>query len=150
MITATPSGASQAEDPDRRIDGPFVSFDVPFELARLRAERAYHVEGHVGRTLTKYPDLRVVLEAMKAGERLPLHETAERMTLQVLVGQIRVWTEYGRNHDLSEGSYAAIDAARIHEIECLHESGFLLTLAWPPVGTGRREADEEEVGGAGI
>jgi quercetin dioxygenase-like cupin family protein len=149
MITATPSGALLAEDTHRRIDGPFVSFDVPFELARLRSEPAYGAEGHVGRTLTKYPDLRVVLEAMKAGERLPFHETAERMTVQVVVGQIRVWTEYGRHRDLAEGSYAAIDAARVHEIECIHECGFLLTLAWPPVGSASRPADGDEADGAG-
>ena len=92
MATATPtaSGAIRSLRPDRRIDGPFVSFDVPLELARLRADRSYDTEGHAGRTLTKYPDLRVVLEAAERGTRLPIHETAERMTLQVIVGRLRV------------------------------------------------------------
>jgi quercetin dioxygenase-like cupin family protein len=139
----------RAEDADRHIDGSFVRFDVPLELARLRADRAYHVEGHAGRTLTKFPDLRVVLEAMKAGERQPFHETAERMTVQVVVGALRVRLYGGDHHDLSEGSYGAFDAARVHEIECLHECGFLLTVAWPPPGK-RRAADDLEAEGAGI
>jgi quercetin dioxygenase-like cupin family protein len=105
---------------------------MPFEIARLRAERAYEAEGHAGRTLAKYADLRVVLETMKAGLRLPFHDTAERMTLQVIFGQLRVWLRFGGNCDLSEGSVAAIDAASVHEIESLQECAFLLTLARPP------------------
>ncbi len=145
MTAATPSGAFPPE-PDRRIDGPFISFDVPFELARLRTERAYEEERHAGRTLTKYPDLRVVLETMKPGARLPFHGTAERMTLQVILGRLRVWLKYGENCDVSEGSFAAIDAARVHEIECLDECAFLLTLAWPPAGS-RGEGGEQADGG---
>jgi quercetin dioxygenase-like cupin family protein len=132
MIPATPSGAVGSEQPDRRVDAPFISFDVPLEVARLRAERAYELEGHAGHTLTKYADLRVVLEAMKGGTRLRLHETAESMTLQVVLGRLRVWTEHGDPYDLAAGSFAAIDAARVHELECLDEGAFLLTLAWPP------------------
>jgi quercetin dioxygenase-like cupin family protein len=147
MIEATPSGAFAPEHAGARIDAPFVSWDVPFELARLLAEHAYAVEGHAGRTLAKNPDLRVVLETMKEGVRLPFHETAERMTLQVIVGQLRIWTEYGENCDLAEGSFVAVDAGRVHEIECVRECAFLLTLAWPPAA---RPIDEDEVNGAGI
>jgi quercetin dioxygenase-like cupin family protein len=146
MIT-TPSSTFSGEGADRRIDGPHVCFDLPMELARLRAEGAYRSEGHVGRTLTKYPDLRVVLEAMKAGERMPLHETAERMTLQVVVGQLRVRTEDGDGIDLADGSFAAFDARCVHEIECLHECAFLLTLAWPPRAPGRRARGGEASAG---
>jgi quercetin dioxygenase-like cupin family protein len=131
--------------PERRIDGPFVTFDLPFELARLRSEHAYDLEGHAGRTLTKYPDLRVVLEAMKPSVRMPLHETAERMTLQVVLGQIRVWLEHGRSWELAEGTFTAIDSSRVHELECLHECAFLLTLAWPPARSGSRDTDPVEM-----
>lgn len=149
MTTATASGAHESRRIERRIDGPSVSVDVPFEIARLRAEQAFAVEGHAGRTLAKYPDLRVVLEAMNAGVRLPFHETAERMTLQVIVGQLRVWADHGDNRDLAEGSFTAFDAARVHALECLHDCAFLLTLAWPPVGRRRGERDEGAPRGVG-
>jgi quercetin dioxygenase-like cupin family protein len=126
------SDVGRSGAPERQIDAPFISVDVPFEIARLLADRAYGKEGHAARTLVKYPDLRVVLEAMSAGSRLRIHETAERMTLQVVFGAVRIWLEYGDNCDLAEGSFAAIDAARVHEIECLESCAFLLTLAWPP------------------
>jgi quercetin dioxygenase-like cupin family protein len=118
------------------VDAPFVSFDLPFEIARLRAEVGYEAEGHAGRTLTKASDLRVVLESMKAGVRLPFHESPERLTLQVMIGQLRVWLEHGDNYELAEGSYVAIDAGRVDEIECLEDCAFVLTLAWPPVRQG--------------
>ena len=145
MISASPS-----EYPGRGTGDPFISIDVPFELARLRANGAYEKEGHAGRTLTKYPELRVVLETMKAGVRLPFHETAEQLTLQVVLGQLRVWMRYGENCDLSEGSFAAIEAGRVHEIESLEDCAFLLTLAWPPVGRRAAGGEETEADGAGI
>jgi quercetin dioxygenase-like cupin family protein len=118
--------------PERRVSGPFVSFDLPFEIARVRAESAYEREGHCARTLAKYPDLRVVLVAMKAGAKMGLHETAERMTMQIAFGQCRLWFAHGENVDLAEGGFAAVDARLAHEIECLEECAFLLTIAWPP------------------
>jgi quercetin dioxygenase-like cupin family protein len=127
-----------------RTSAPFVTIDVPFELARLQASPAYETEGHTGETLTKYPDLRVVLETMKAGVRLPLHETPEQVTLQVIVGQLRVWAKHGENCDLAEGSFLAADAGLLHELEALHDCAFILTLAWPPAG--RRAAGDAEKG----
>lgn len=152
MMQSSTSGVGRAEAPEPRIAGPFVSFDVPFEIAQLLADRAYEKEGHAGRTLAKYPDLRVVLEAMRPAARLRIHETGERLTLQVVFGQIRVWLEYGDNCDLGDGSFAAIDAARVHEIECLEACAFLLTLAWPPAAARAAggEARAEEESGSGI
>ena len=143
MIQASSSDIGRIESPERQIDGPFISLEVPFEIARLLADRAYEEEGHAGRTLVKYPDLRVVLETMSAEARLRIHETAERMTVQVVYGALRVWLEHGDNYDLAEGAFAAIDAARVHEIECLEACAFLLTLAWPP-------AARAEANGSGI
>lgn len=143
MISASPSGR-----PGHGIDELFVSTDVPYELARLRASPEYAREGHAGRTVTKYPELRVVIEAMKAGTRLPMHETGEELTLQVLLGQLRVWMPFGGSFELSEGSLGAVDAGRVHEVEALQDCAFILTLAWPP--TTRREGGGGETGGSGI
>jgi quercetin dioxygenase-like cupin family protein len=140
----TPSSPElRPEDPGRRIDASLATFDVPLELARLRSERAYELEGHAGRTLTKYPDIRVVLETMKRGARMTLHETAERITLSVVIGLVRIRLEGGETADLSEGAFCAIERSRVHEIECLDECAFLLTLAWPPAG--REALDFEPV-----
>lgn len=118
--------------PERRVTGPFVSFDIPFEIARVRADGGYEREGHGARTLAKYADLRVVLVAMKAGARMSLHETAERMTLQLVFGQCRLWFQHGENVELADGGFAAVDASLAHELECLEDCALLLTVAWPP------------------
>ena len=148
MAEANPPGAFERGSTKHRIDGSVVSVDFPFEIARLRADPAYEQERHTGRTLAKYPDLRVVLETMKPGARLSFHESAERTTLQVVVGQLRAWFLGGQSCDLNEGSFAAIDTARLHEIECLEECAFLLTLAWPPAMP--LAPADEEAGGGGI
>jgi quercetin dioxygenase-like cupin family protein len=127
---------------ERRITGPVVSFDLPFETARIRAERAYTEEGHSARTLAKYPDLRVVLVAMKPNARMSLHETAERLTLQVILGQARLWLEGAANTDVGEGAFLAVDAALAHQIECLEECAFLLTLTWPPAEAERTKGGD--------
>jgi quercetin dioxygenase-like cupin family protein len=136
MMTSVPQGTPRPEEPRRRLHAPLVSFDVPFEIARLRATAAYEAEGHAGQTLAKAPEMRVVLEAMKTGTRLPFHGTPERVTLQVMIGQLRVWLEHGDNYDLADGAFVAIEAGRVYEVDCLEECAFVLTLAWPPAHRG--------------
>jgi quercetin dioxygenase-like cupin family protein len=145
MIPATPS-----EHRGRAAAEPFVSSDLLFELARLQASPEYAREGHAGRTLTKYTELRVVLETMKAGTRMTLHETEEELTLQVFLGQLRLWMRHGENTELAEGSFAAASAGRVHEVEALQDSSFLLTLAWPPIGARAAGRGDTEENGAGI
>jgi len=146
-MNTSPSSVHHPWRDEHRVDAPFISADVPSEIGRLRVEHAYETEGHAGRTLAKFPDLRVVLEAMKRGVSLPFHETAERMTLHVVLGQVRVSTGDGEQSDLAEGSFAAIEAARVLHIECLEECAFVLTLAWPPAA---RRADVPLEKGTGI
>ena len=114
------------------VSGPSLSVDLPFACALLRAEPAYDQDGHTARTLAKYRDLRVLLVAMKAGTRMSVHETAERLALQVLVGRVRVWLRGGGSEEAGEGAFFAVDTERAEAIECLEECAFTLTVAWPP------------------
>ncbi len=134
MTSLTPSSASSSAWPARsqRVAGPSLSVDLPFACALLRAEPAYEQEGHNARTLAKYRDLRVVLVAMKAGARMDVHETAERLALQVHAGRVRLWLREGGSEDAGEGVFVAIDTERAEAIECLDECAFTLTIAWPP------------------
>jgi quercetin dioxygenase-like cupin family protein len=134
MTSPTTSGAQSAVWTARaqQVAGPSLAVDLPFACALLRAEPAYDHDGHTARTLAKYRDLRVVLVAMKAGARMTVHETAERLALQVLAGRIRVWLRAGRNEEASEGTFLALDTERAEAIECMDECAFTLTVAWPP------------------
>jgi len=135
MAIQTGASASPTLE-QRRIGDPFVAADVPKELDRLRGGWGWEAEGHAGRTLAKFPNLRVVLETMKAGIRVPLHEAAERMTLQIIGGRLRIRFRTGDWTDLEEGNFGAVAPALVSEFEALDECTFLLTLAWPPAQAG--------------
>lgn len=143
--TTTEVAGRRTPGTERRINGPLVSFDVPYETALVQAEQAYQQEGHSARTLAKYPDLRVVLVAMKAGTRIEVHETAERLTVQVVLGQIRVWLTRGANTECAEGSFLAMDASLAEAIECLEDCAYLLTVAWPPAESASAKKDDDPI-----
>jgi quercetin dioxygenase-like cupin family protein len=135
MTSPSTSPGSQSEVwPGRaqRVAGPSLSVDLPFACALLRAEPAYAQDGHTARTLAKYRDLRVLLVAMRPDARMAVHETAERLALQVLMGRVRLWLRGGGSEDAGEGTFVALDSERAEAIECLDECAFTLTVAWPP------------------
>lgn len=84
----------------------------------------------------KYDDFRVVLTALKAGARLPGHQTEGRISIQTVAGHVQVRAQ-GRTFDLPTGTLLALDQSVPHDVAALEESAFLLTIAWP----GRHEKD---------
>lgn len=111
---------------------PFLEFDLPAELHRLRAETTWST-GHNARTLAKYDDFRVVLIALRANARMPEHKTEGRISVHVLAGHIQVKAA-GRTFNLRPGGLLALDQGLPHDVDALEESALLLTLAWPVKG----------------
>ena len=107
---------------------PFMEFDLPAEIHRLRAETTWNT-GQNARTLIKYDDFRVVLTALQASARVPTHKTEGRISIHVLSGHVQVKAS-GRTFSLRPGGLLALDQGVPHDIEALEESAFLLTLAW--------------------
>ena len=58
---------------ERPLHGPLQSFDLPEEVARLRAERAWREGERNAITLRKGEGMNVVLLVMRAGDRLEEH-----------------------------------------------------------------------------
>lgn len=108
---------------------PFMEFDLSAEVHRLQAETTW-TKGQNSRTLVKYDDLRVVLTALQAKERIPEHKTEGRISIHVLSGHIQVKAS-GRTFSLRNGGLLALDRGVAHEVEALEESAFILTIAWP-------------------
>lgn len=132
MPATTPTAQSLSRiSLERPLAGPCLAFDLPFEVARLRAEDTYLRTGHNGRTLAKFPDTRVVLTVLRAGSRMRTHETGERLAVQPVIGRIRLWLPYGGNEDLGSGGLAVLDREMSHEVEALDDCAFLLTVSWP-------------------
>ena len=108
---------------------PFLEFDLTAEVEQLHREATWQ-RGRNTRTLMKYDDFRVVLTALQAKTRVPLHKTDGRISVHVLSGHIRL-SAFGRTFDLLPGSLLALDPGARHDIEALAESAYLLTIAWP-------------------
>lgn len=112
----------------RGLRAPILRADLMTTLGELRQEEPWRVRGHNARTLAKYPDLRVVLVAMREGSRLHEHSTAARITIQVLVGRIRMHVD-GSVVELRFGDLLTLDRGLPHDVEALQESAFVLTLS---------------------
>lgn len=111
------------------IAGPFVEFDLKREIGQLQEEDTWS-GGRNSKTLVKYADFRVVLMAFKAGAHLDEHQAAGRISVQTVIGHVRMRAS-GRTFSLPAGSVLALDRATVHDLEALEDSAALLTIAWP-------------------
>lgn len=121
--------------PDGRIrqpvptSGTALRFDLSKEVDRLLSEQPWQAE-HTANTIAKYPDLRVVLVALKAGGRLHEHRTAGRLSIHTLAGEIFVHVQ-GAKIEMPAGSLLTLEHDVTHDVEAQTNSVFLLTIAWP-------------------
>ena len=126
-MTDQTDGARQHVSPslaDRHLE-----FELAAEAERLKAEPKWS-SGHSARTLIKYDDLRVVLLAMAAGQRMAEHKAEGRITVHVVSGHIQLGVS-DKTFDLRTGGLLALDRAVPHDVIAIEESVFLLTIAWP-------------------
>jgi quercetin dioxygenase-like cupin family protein len=114
---------------------PFLEFDLTRELEQLHCE-PQPPNGQNAKTLVKYDDFRVVLIALKAHTRIPVHHADGRISVQTIRGHIRL-RALERTFDLPAGSLLALDQGVAHDVEALEDSGLLLTIAWPRRSTSR-------------
>jgi quercetin dioxygenase-like cupin family protein len=120
------------ESIDGTLSESVLKFNLANELDQLHREESWlQPTGRSSKTLVKYPDLRVVLIAMKANTRMHEHTAAGRISVHSLHGHIRLHLPE-RVVDLPAGNLLALDQCMPHDVEASEESAFLLTLSWPP------------------
>ncbi|HEX5484162.1 MAG TPA: hemerythrin domain-containing protein [Terriglobia bacterium] len=140
-LTTPPVAAHERGGPQRMPEimrGTVIEFSLTAEAERLRQEPAWE-HGRNAKTLIKFPDLRVVLTAIRAGQRLTDHRNPGRIYVQTLSGHLRV-EALGKEFDLPVGRVVAIDREVPHHIAALDDSTFIVIVAWPG-----RHATEEAV-----
>ncbi len=118
-----------SERPPQRMASPVLAFDLAHEVAQLREQTAWRQGDRNAKTLVKEADFRVVLIALRAGARMEEHRAAGRISVQTLVGHLRLHTA-GTNVDLPVGRLVSLERDVPHDVEALEESAFLLTIAW--------------------
>ncbi len=107
-------------------------FDLRQEIRLLRQEPSWRpATGRSSRTLVKQQDFRIVLVLMKANTRLSEHRANARISIQTVLGRIRVHIRNRSTIDLRIAGLLALDSAVPFDIECLRESALLLTISWP-------------------
>lgn len=109
--------------------GALLTFDIGDEIRRLQSEQPWQAE-HTANTIVKYPDLRVVLIALKANGRLREHKTVGRISIQTLLGEVRVHA-HGEVINLPTGHLLTLEHDVAHDVDALVDSVILLTIAWP-------------------
>jgi quercetin dioxygenase-like cupin family protein len=120
------------ESIDGTLSGSVLQFNLASELDQLHRDESWlHPTGRSSKTLVKYPDLRIVLIAMRANTRMHEHTAAGRISVHSLNGHIRIHLPE-QVVDLPVGHLLALDQCVPHDVEASEDSAFLLTLSWPP------------------
>jgi quercetin dioxygenase-like cupin family protein len=106
---------------------PIARLDLEAEICRMRASP--RPGGHLGKTLLRTADLRLVLLLLDHGARIPDHQGDGALTIQVLDGRVVV-TLLESSFDLSSGQLLAIERGVSHALVAIEDSAVLLTVAW--------------------
>ena len=112
-----------------------IQCDLLEEIQNLHKEDAWlQNTGPSSTTLVKHPDLRIVLLTMKKKMCMHQHSTAARISVQTLVGHIRLRLP-DRTVELPAGQLLVLDQCVPHDVEAQEDSAFLLTLSWHGQGS---------------
>lgn len=120
----------RAGHPVPGLTGPVLQFDLTAEAEQLRQEDAWTTALRNAKTLVKYPDLRVVLIALKAGARMEGHKADGSISIQGLTGKLNVHLSQ-QTVEVPAGRLLTLERALPHDVEALEDSCFLLTISWP-------------------
>ena len=120
-----------------------LQLDLFKEIQSLQKEEAWlQATGPSSKTLVKHPDLRIVLLAMKKNMVMKEHSTAARISVQTLIGHIRLRLP-DRTVELPSGQLLVLDQCVRHDVEAEEDSAFLLTMAWQAKSAETCETNEQ-------
>jgi quercetin dioxygenase-like cupin family protein len=129
--TCHPGDGTKSLDRLPYLPEALLRFNLQQELHQLRREVSRGREaGRSSRTLAKYPDFRIVLVLKKAATHMDEQRAEARISIQVLVGRIRLHLPELEPVELSAGQLLALDCGMLHDVEALAKSAFLLTVSW--------------------
>lgn len=107
-------------------------FDLHQEIRLLRSQQSWQREtGRSSKTLVKQQDFRIVLVLMKPGTRISEHRVNARISIETVIGRLRIHFRNRQSVELSAGGLLALDFSIAYDVECLEESAFLISISWP-------------------
>ena len=120
-------GTNERRTPEA-MSAPYIELDLAREVDDLYRQGPWG-QGRSAKTLAKYDDLRLVLTALKAGTRIPTHETDGRIAIQCVRGRLQVHARE-RVFQMAPGTILTLDRGVAHDVEAVEDSAFLLTITW--------------------
>ena len=105
------------------------AFDTAKLAQQLLQSAALERDGHAVQTLNHDSELRLVLVALRAGQRIAEHQTIQQATAQTLLGRLRLHVP-GGDCEVPAGVVVVLRGAVVHEIEALETSVMLLSLVY--------------------
>ena len=106
-----------------------IAFDLGAIERELRQSEPYRREGHTARSLVHAADMRVMLIAIKGGNRIAAHHANESAALHAISGHLRLHAA-GRVVELPAGHLLTFERGIKHDVEATTDSAFVLTLGW--------------------
>ena len=117
-----------------------LHFNLSDELRRLREEDSWtRGSGRSSKTLTKYPDFRIVLVLMKPGSEMKEHHAHARISIQTIHGRVRLQLP-DQALELGCGELMCLESGIAHDVKAIEESAFLITVSWPGGSAEKRHA----------
>lgn len=107
------------------------AFDLSSEIEQMKLEDSWEKTGRSAKTLHKENNMRLVLNAMKAGTVIKTHHAKGPISVQCLEGEIKFHTDE-RSVTLDQGRVLTLMEFVKHSVEAVTESSFLLTVALLP------------------
>ncbi len=101
--------------------------DLQGEVTSIQRAQASSSE-KITRTVVGFANLKLVLVSIPAGHTWAEHKTPGRISVQVLIGHVRM-TALGTSFDLAQGCVLALESNVPHDVQAIEASVFLLTVA---------------------
>ena len=124
----TKTSSRRAGHPVPGLAGPLLRFNLASETEQLQHEDPYAGTPRNAKTLVKYPELRIVLIAMKSGTHIEGHKTESSIAIQTLTGKLFLGLP-DQEVEIPAGSLVTLGRALPHDVKALEESSFLLTIS---------------------
>ncbi len=112
------------------LDQPLLQSDLTAEIDKLRLADSWNRKtGRSSKTLLNSVACGILLIAMKQDTETKEHRVDGRITIQTLVGRLKV-TLSDRTIEVPAGQLLILDRGITHDVHAAEESVFLLTMSW--------------------
>lgn len=118
------------DDTHRVLDLPLMTFDIPAEIAGMRASEQWKTSRRGAKTLAKNADVRIVLVGLSKGLAIHEHRAEGPITVSVAEGRIH-FKVGGEERILARGALLTLGSGITHQLEALEDSAFVVTVIQP-------------------